>query len=278
MFGHGGMRTNEATSLRIMDVDFTTSPTTVYIRNTEEHRTKTKETRFTFISDEAAKYLKGWIAYRYRTRSRTHESRTPEMHDQDLMFADRVVTSDEGIYDKLRGEFNKILAVLNKGQKKDGQQRRKITLNSFRRFAKTTTGDQVNTDFSEWFIGHANSSYWTKKEPELKKIYAEKCMKYLTFLDYTVLEATGKNIEGKLEEKEKEIQLLRQRDQIKDQELQSMKDHIQAIEQSQRQSFEEFKQENRHIIAEAMAKFTAQLPKKALDRFHKPIKEILAES
>lgn len=32
--------------------------------------------------------------------------------------------------------------------------------------------------------------------------------------DYTTLEATGKNIEAKLSEKEKEIQLLRQRDSI----------------------------------------------------------------
>jgi len=36
----------------------------------------------------------------------------------------------------------------------------------------------------------------------------------LTFLDYTTLEATGKNIESKLSEKEKEIQLLRQRDSV----------------------------------------------------------------
>jgi hypothetical protein len=30
-------------------------------------------------------------------------------------------------------------------------------------------------------------------------------MKYLTFLDYTTLEATGKNIEAKLSEKDREI-------------------------------------------------------------------------
>ena len=37
-------------------------------------------------------------------------------------------------------------------------------------------------------------------------------MSYLTFLDYTTLEATGKSIEAKLSEKEREIQSLRQRD------------------------------------------------------------------
>lgn len=34
------------------------------------------------------------------------------------------------------------------------------------------------------------------------------------FLDYTMLEASGKNIEAKITEKEKEILLLRQRDSM----------------------------------------------------------------
>jgi hypothetical protein len=39
-------------------------------------------------------------------------------------------------------------------------------------------------------------------------------MRYLMFLDYTMLEASGKNIEAKITEKEKEILLLRQRDSM----------------------------------------------------------------
>jgi hypothetical protein len=85
-------------------------------------------------------------------------------------------------------------------------------LHSLRRFVKTVISDQTNTDYSEWFLGHNKSPYYTRKEPEKREIYASKCMKYLTFLDYSTLEATGKNIEAKLSEKEKEIQLLRQRD------------------------------------------------------------------
>jgi len=37
-------------------------------------------------------------------------------------------------------------------------------------------------------------------------------MRYLTFLDYSTLTATGKNLEARLEEKEKEITYLRQRE------------------------------------------------------------------
>jgi hypothetical protein len=46
-------------------------------------------------------------------------------------------------------------------------------------------------------LGHNKSPYYTRKEPERREIYASKCMKYLTFLDYSTLEATGKNIEAK---------------------------------------------------------------------------------
>ena len=50
------------------------------------------------------------------------------------------------------------------------------------------------------------------KEEKRREIYATKIMKYLTFLDYQSLETTGKNIEAKLNEKDSEIQYLRQRD------------------------------------------------------------------
>jgi hypothetical protein len=36
-------------------------------------------------------------------------------------------------------------------------------------------------------------------------------MKYLTFLDYTTLEATGRSIEAKLQEKDKEIYSIKEK-------------------------------------------------------------------
>jgi hypothetical protein len=89
--------------------------------------------------------------------------------------------------------------------------------------------DQTNTDYSEWFLGHNKSPYYTKKEPERREIYATKCMKYLTFLDYTTLEATGKNIESKLSEKEKEIQLLRQRDSVNTDAIANLSDQVMKL-------------------------------------------------
>jgi hypothetical protein len=62
----------------------------------------------------------------------------------------------------------------------------------------------LNTKNTNLFFGY----YYMKNKP------ATKCIRSLTFLDYTTLEATGKSIEAKLSEKEKEIQLLRQRDSM----------------------------------------------------------------
>jgi len=218
----GGPRTIELASLRVCDLDFANSPTKINIR---KEFTKTKRARYSFISDEAAKFLKELIEWKYRERSKT--SRTPIRNDTDLIFGTK--KTPKWIYNKLRIEFNKVLTIVNKGATKEGEQRRKITLNSFRRFAKSTVAEQASSDYSEWLIGHSNSSYWVKKEAEKREIYKTKCMKYLTFLDYSVLEATGKSIEARISEKENEIQLLRQRDQIKDQEMQSMKEQIQTI-------------------------------------------------
>ena len=84
-------------------------------------------------------------------------------------------------------------------ERKDNSRRRKVTLNSLRRFVETTVSDSASKDYAEWFLGHRKSPYWTRKEQEKREIYATKCMKYLTFLDYTMLEVRGKNNEANLQ-------------------------------------------------------------------------------
>ncbi|MGB7956232.1 MAG: hypothetical protein WCF23_19845 [Candidatus Nitrosopolaris sp.] len=69
--------------------------------------------------------------------------------------------------------FAKTLDRSGKGDREDGNQRRRqISLHSFRRFVKTTISDLGYADFSEWFIGHSGSKYWTKKDSEKAEIFA----------------------------------------------------------------------------------------------------------
>jgi hypothetical protein len=189
----------------LCDIDFSFKPTKIHIR---KEYTKTKVARDIYISDEATKFLKEWIDWKYRKRR--PKSETPIQNPAHLVFTirTRIPVEVDGLYDKLRQEFIKILSVVGFDQRKEGMQRRKITLHSFRRFVKTVVSDQVNQDYSEWFLGHSKSPYYTKKELARREIYSTKCMKYLTFLDYTTLEATGKNIDAQLSEKDDRITIL----------------------------------------------------------------------
>src|SRR5262249_36665464 len=123
----------------------------------------------------------------------------------------------------------RLLEVSGYDTRKEGMQRRNITFHSFRRFVKTVISDQTNQDYSEWFLGHSKSPYYTKKEPERREIYATKCMKYLTFLDYTTLEARGKSIEANLQEKDREIEELRHNDKVKEDALVTLSDQVMKL-------------------------------------------------
>ena len=203
----GGLRAVEGCAIRIKDINFEGSPTMIHIR---AEYVKTRVGRDIYISDEATRYLKQWLDWKYRERS---------ISPDDLVFNTfRVKSKPEILYVKIGSEFTKVLKVAGLDERKEGMRRRKITLHSLRRFVKTVISDEVDGDYSEWFLGHNGSVYYTKKESERREIYLTKCMKYLTFLDYTALEARGKSIESKLSEKDREMQAMKQK---YDQDLQS---------------------------------------------------------
>ena len=63
--------------------------------------------------------------------------------------------------------------------------RRQVSLYHFRQFIKTIISGYA--DFSEWFLGHSGSTYWTKKDSEKAEIFS-KVEPYLTFLNIPRLE------------------------------------------------------------------------------------------
>ena len=223
----GGTRAVEALAIRLKDIDFSVKPTRIKIR---KEYTKTRVSRYIYISDEATHYLNQWLDWKYRDKGES----TKQKDEDDLIFSVYKTSSEPNpnhLYTKVVMEFERLLAIVGMDQRKENGTgtRRKITLHSFRRFVKTVISDQTNQGYSEWFLGHNKSPYYTKKEPERREIYATKCMKYLTFLDYSTLEATGKNIESKLSEKEKEIQLLRQRDSMNTEAISNLSDQLTKV-------------------------------------------------
>jgi hypothetical protein len=99
----------------------------------------------------------------------------PEPIPEDLFFATprrRKRSSLRGLYVYMNEDFAKTLDRIGFGNREDGnRKRREITFHSFRRFVKTTISDLGYQDFSEWFIGHAGSTYWRKKDSEKADLF-----------------------------------------------------------------------------------------------------------
>jgi hypothetical protein len=118
---------------------------------------------------------------------------------------------------------------MGKGEREDSNQnRRQITLHSFRRFVKTTISDLGYYDFSEYFIGHIGSTYWRKKDSEKAEIF-RKIEPYLTFLNVNQLERQGADIQSKIEELEELNQSFRERDKMKDDAIAHLSDQLMAL-------------------------------------------------
>jgi len=234
-----GMRAVEALSIRIKDIKFDTNPATLFVRG---EYTKTRVDRTIFLTEEVTQQLKSLLDYKYRVRRVSHqdkqnqktitEVRTPNKNDTDLVFAvyqDKKMPNPDCLYDDLGKSFGKTLERSGKGSREENNQRRRqITLHSFRRFVKTTISDLGYADFSEWFIGHSGSTYWTKKDSEKAEIF-RKIESYLTFLNIPQLERQGADIQTKVEELEMINQSLRSRDKLKDDAIAQLSDQLMAL-------------------------------------------------
>jgi hypothetical protein len=118
---------------------------------------------------------------------------------------------------------------MGKGGKEDSNERRRqLTLHSFRRFVKTTISDLGYSDFSEWFIGHSGSTYWTKKDSEKAEIF-RKVEPYLTFLNIVQLGRQGADTRSKAGELKELNESLRNRDRMKDDAIAQLSDQLMAL-------------------------------------------------
>ncbi|MGB6671152.1 MAG: site-specific integrase [Candidatus Nitrosopolaris sp.] len=240
----GGFRAVEALSVRVKDLDVESVPPRVFIRG---EYTKTRTDKIVFLTDEMNQQIKSWISYKYRRRRVCYnvdekinqnntktitEYRTPDKAENDLIFAvyqNMKMPNPAVIYDDLARSFAKTLDRMGKGEREDGNERRRqITLHSFRRFVKTTISDLGYADFSEYFIGHSGSTYSRKKDSEKAEIFI-KIEPYLTFLNVHQLERQGADIQSKVEQLEQLNESMRDRDKMKDDAIAHLSDQLIAL-------------------------------------------------
>ena len=218
------MRAREALAIRLKDIDDSVSLTKIHVR---KEYSKTRVARDVYIS-EASSYLNQWIDFKYRDKGVGSEQWNKKKIPDDLVFSVYSTGKPQPshVYVKILSEFEKLLTIAGLGELKEGMNRRKITLHSFRRHAKSVISNQVNQDYSEWFLGHSKSPYYTLKEPERREIYATKVMRYLTFLDYSALESGQKSIEEKLAAREQEIFSLKHDNNVTTTTVQTLSDQV----------------------------------------------------
>lgn len=194
-----GLRATEACAIRLCDIDSTVQPTRIHVR---KEYAKTRVSRDVWISDEAAKYLRDWLVFKYGNDILTIDTGTSNNNtnndknkknqlSQSLVFQVQLNNdhvTPKSLYLKILIQFQKLLEITGFGERKERMTRRKITFHSFRRFVKTTLSDRVGKEYSEWYLGHAKSGYYVSKPEVRAAMYTETAMKYLTFLDNLILE------------------------------------------------------------------------------------------
>jgi integrase len=228
-----GMRAVEALSIRPKDTKIDSVPARVYVRG---EFTKTRTDRTIFLTQEITQQLKSWLEYKYRKRRVCYELngrtvteyRQPKRAQDDLVFAlyqKKEKPDPSKLYVEILRQFENTLDRMGRGDKEENNKRRRITFHSMRRFVKTTISDLGYQDFSEYFIGHIGSTYWTRKDFEKAEIF-RKIEPYLTFLNIRQLERQGADIQTKVEELEELNQSLRDRDKMKDDAISALSDKL----------------------------------------------------
>jgi hypothetical protein len=212
-----GPRPIELCAVRECDVNLDSNPAT--ITYTAEY-SKMRVARTRPLTREAANQLRLWDKFKYRTRWTTVKGEengesvrrfaAPKRNPYNLLLSmphlnDEKATPD-GLYDFLSGAFAELIDILDGDTGNDGSsnsrkvgERRKVTLKTFRDFVKSTISDLGYSDFSEWMIGHAGSTYYQKSERERMELFG-KLEHYLTYLDVASLEAKGADVEARTEQ------------------------------------------------------------------------------
>ncbi|MDQ4018073.1 MAG: hypothetical protein M3129_05975 [Thermoproteota archaeon] len=195
-----GPRPIELCAVRECDVNLDSDPATIPYR---AEYSKMRVARTRPLTREATTQLRLWDKFKYRTRWTTVKDEengepvrmfaAPKRNSHNLLLSmphlnDEKATPD-GLYDYLSGAFAELIDILDGGNtgNDDGSnnrkvgERRKVTLKTFRDFVKSTISDLGYSDFSEWMIGHAGSTYYQKSEKERMEVF-RKLEPYLTWM------------------------------------------------------------------------------------------------
>jgi len=204
-----GMRIGELVQLRLSDIDFTTTPTTIRL---PAKITKTRTARETFITAEATKALKDYLSITIQWNEKQDNSYL----DDEIIFGQKHTgnprnnenlkqpthLSAEGSLIRQLQYYIKKIPDLNK---KNPNGFRIIHFHALRKFFRTTVGNVSGRDFAEALIGHQfyMNTYYQLSDEKKREMYLE-VEPHLTISDFVTVEKNIKKLSEKntfLEEK-----------------------------------------------------------------------------
>lgn len=209
MCASSGMRIGELVQLKISDIDFDTTPTTIHIR---KETTKTKESRFTCISAEATKSLKDYLRRRFEWSEGTKEDKYLYLpNDRDLSDPEQYDKSVRSAKNTLVESLELVIDSVPELSMKNENGRNRIHFHAFRAWFKTQVTDTHQSDFAEALMGHKSIklTYYRQNAEARCKIYLE-VEPALTISDYSKVEKSLKDISEKHKELEERFNNLEQ--------------------------------------------------------------------
>jgi len=201
-----GMRVGELVQLQISDIDFESKPTKIRIR---AETTKTKETRETFLTNEATKALKDYLTNFFGWHEENSNSfiqdriifgRTSQMKkDGDQMKFKSVTVAENVLSHSMLWHVRKI-PELNKLNENG---RKMIHFHGFRKFFRTEAGNAVGRDYAEALMGHRFylDTYYNLPDEKKREMYLQ-AEPFLTISDFVQIE---KDL-VKMTEKQKQLE------------------------------------------------------------------------
>jgi len=201
-----GIRVGELVQLRISDIDFTTSPTTLKIRR---DTTKTRETRFTHITNEASKILSDYITKNLKNQlsSDPYIFMKYQGEEDTFSYYKAVISTRGSLMNMLR---RAVLAVPELATKNEGGGYQ-IHFHAFRKWFKTQVTNAQESDFAEALMGHKSLKlvYYKQNAQDRQRMY-KKLEPHLTISDFTNFEKTMEEMQSQLESLTLELEKVKQ--------------------------------------------------------------------
>jgi len=201
-----GIRIGELIQLRLSDIDFTTTPTTIRIRR---ETTKTRETRFTHITTEASRTLSDYITKNLSDQKDPNPYLFMHFEGDSGNFAyhKAMLSAKITLMNMLRYTISSIPELAMKNENGGFT----IHFHAFRKWFKTQITNAEQSDFAEALMGHKSLKlvYYKQSTEDRQKMY-KKLEPYLTISDFTRVEKTIDELKDQVDYLTNELEKVKQ--------------------------------------------------------------------